>query len=150
PSGWSHRFKRNRGGSLSDRQRPGHFRGVQGHGHALLRERQSRHLPDAGVDAGIPRECQATKTGLKKSDLAASAVFSISARVVAAGFENGFRLLLVEPAEKFLEALVGADFLHSVEVIAQFVVRPSLVDKILAAVARGRGLASALAARHHV
>ena len=75
-------------------------------------------------------------------------IFLIRASSIAPGFKNCFRLLFVEPAEKLLEAFIRADFLHRVEVVAQFVMRPSLVDEILATVARGRDLAPALAARH--
>ena len=75
-------------------------------------------------------------------------IFPIRASSIAPGFKNRFRLLFVKPAEKFPEAFVGADFLHGVEVVAQFIMRPGLVDEILATVARRRDLASALAARH--
>jgi hypothetical protein len=34
---------------------------------------------------------------------------------VALGFEGRFILLLVEPAQEFLESAVGADFFHGVE-----------------------------------
>ena len=60
------------------------------------------------------------------------------------------RLLFVEPAEKFLETFVGANFLHSVEFIAELVMRPGLVDEIFAAVTGGRDLASTFATRHDV
>jgi hypothetical protein len=56
--------------------------------------------------------------------------------------------LFVKPAEEFLKPFIRADFIHGVEVVAQLVMRPSLVDEILATVARGRNLASTLAARH--
>jgi hypothetical protein len=58
--------------------------------------------------------------------------------------------LLVQPPKKFLKALVGENFFHGIKIIAEFVVRPGLVDKIFAGTARGRYFASALAARHHV
>ncbi len=70
--------------------------------------------------------------------------------MVAARFENGFGFLFVQPAEKLLKALVRADFLHRVEIIAQLVMRPGLVDEIFATMAGRRDLASALAARHDV
>jgi hypothetical protein len=79
-----------------------------------------------------------------------SAIFVDGAGTVAAGLENGFRPLLEKPAEKLLVAFVGADFLHCVENIAQLIMRPSLVDEVLAAMAGGRDLASAFAARHDV
>ena len=41
-----------------------------------------------------------------------SAILVMLASAIAARFENGFRLLLVEPAEKFLETFVVTDFLH--------------------------------------
>jgi hypothetical protein len=56
----------------------------------------------------------------------------------------------VEPTEEFLESRIRQDFFNGVEVVAQFIVRPGLVDEILAAVACGRNLASALATRHDV
>ena len=77
-----------------------------------------------------------------------SAIFLIRASSIAPGFKNCFRLLFVKPAEKFLKPVIRADFLHGVEVVAQFVMRPGLVDEVLATVARGRDLAPALAARH--
>jgi len=56
--------------------------------------------------------------------------------------------LFVKPAEEFLKPIIRADFLHRVEVVTQLIMGPSLVDEILATVACGRDLASALAARH--
>jgi hypothetical protein len=56
--------------------------------------------------------------------------------------------LFVKPAEEFLKPVIRADFVHRVEVVAQFVMRPGLVDEILATVARRRNLASTFAARH--
>lgn len=78
----------------------------------------------------------------------ASAEDPASAVAVATYCENCFRLLLVKPAEKFLKPFIGADFLHGVEVIAQFVMRPNLMDEIFTTVARRRDFASAIAARH--
>ena len=77
-------------------------------------------------------------------------IFPAGALAVAAGFENRTVLLFVEPAEKFLESLVGKDFFHGVELITQLVVRPGLVDEIFAAMARRGDFTSALATGHDV
>lgn len=77
-------------------------------------------------------------------------VFSTCALAVAARFKNCTIMLLVEPAEKFLEARVGQDFSHGVIFVTELVVRPGLVDEIFATVACGCDFASALAARDDV
>jgi hypothetical protein len=56
--------------------------------------------------------------------------------------------LFVKPAEEFLKPIIRADFLHRVEVVTQLIMGPSLVDEILATMARRRDLAPTLAARH--
>lgn len=65
-------------------------------------------------------------------------------------FEDRAVVLLIKPAEKFLKAFVGADFLYGIELIAQLVVGPGFVDEVLTAVAGGHGFPAAFAARHDV
>ena len=77
-------------------------------------------------------------------------VFSTCALAVAPRFKDCAVVLLVEPVEKFLEALVGQDFLNGFKFVTELVVRPGFVDEIFATVARGRDFASALAARDDV
>ena len=69
-------------------------------------------------------------------------------RSTAPRLENCFLLLLVKPSEEFLKSFVTANFCHRIEVVAEFVMRPGLVNEIFATVARGRDLVSTLAARH--
>jgi hypothetical protein len=59
-------------------------------------------------------------------------------------------VLLVKPSQEFLETLIGKDFLHRVEGVAQFVVAPRLVNEILARVARRHDLLATFATRHHM
>jgi hypothetical protein len=72
---------------------------------------------------------------------------AIPAGAVTPYFENRFRLLLVEPAEQYLESFMVTNPFHGVESIAQLIVRPGLGDEICATPSRGRDFASALAAR---
>ena len=79
-----------------------------------------------------------------------SAIGLTGSEPVAPGPEEGAFLLLVKPAEEFLESRIGLDFLNRVERVPQFVMRPGFMDEIFAGVA-GRGrVPSSLAARHHV
>ena len=77
-------------------------------------------------------------------------IFSTCALAVAPRPKNCAVMLLVEPAEKSLETLVGLDFLDGVKFVTELVVRPGFVDEIFATMAGGRHLASALAARDDV
>lgn len=77
-------------------------------------------------------------------------VFLSRPQPIAARFENGLGLLLIQPAQKLLKAFVGANLFDAVEYIAQFVMRPGFVDKILATVAGGYDLPAAFASRHNV
>lgn len=47
-----------------------------------------------------------------------------------------------------MEPFVGANLFHGVEIVAQLVVRPGLVDEVLTTVAGRRDLRTALATRH--
>ena len=75
-------------------------------------------------------------------------IFLNRAGAIATGLEDRSRFLLVQPAQKFLETFIRANFFHRIEIIAQLIVRPGFVDEILAALAGRRDLASALATRH--
>ena len=79
-----------------------------------------------------------------------SAIRLTGSEPVAPGPEEGAFLLLVKPAEEFLESRIGLNLLDRVERVPQFVVRPGLMDEILAGVAGRRRVPSALAARDHV
>ena len=79
-----------------------------------------------------------------------SAIGLTGSEPVAPGPEEGAFLLLVKPAEEFLESRIGLDLFNPVERVPQFVVRPGLMDEILAGVAGRRRVPSALAARDHV
>src|SRR5260370_37395746 len=59
-------------------------------------------------------------------------------------------LLLVKPPEEFLKPWIGLDFLYCVESVPQFVMRPGLVNEILAGGACRCCFRSALATRDHV
>jgi len=64
--------------------------------------------------------------------------------------EEGSFLLLVKPTKELLEARIGFDLLNRVELVAQFIVRPRLVDEILARMAGRRDVPSSFAARHNM
>ena len=59
-------------------------------------------------------------------------------------------LLLVKPAKEFPKPRIGPDLLDRVERVAQFVVRPRLVDEVLTRMAGRRDVSSTFAARHNV
>jgi hypothetical protein len=63
---------------------------------------------------------------------------------------NGSGILLPQPREESLITFVGADLFHGVERVAQFFVRPRLVDEVLTRMAGRHDLAAALRFRHHV
>jgi len=69
---------------------------------------------------------------------------------VAPSPEEGFALLPVKPAQELLKAGVGLDLLDRVERVAQFVMRPRLVDEILAGMAGGSDIPFTFAAWHNV
>ena len=79
-----------------------------------------------------------------------SAIGLTGSEPIAPGPEEGAFLLLVKPAEEFLESRIGLDFLDRIERVPQFVMRPGLMDEILAGVAGWRRVPSAPAARDHV
>lgn len=64
--------------------------------------------------------------------------------------EEGRLLLLVQPGEELLEARIGQYLLHRIGLIPKLVVRPRLVDEILAGLAGWHGFISAFAPRHHM
>jgi len=70
------------------------------------------------------------------------------ARATAVAFENSGVVLLVQPLEKFLKARVCKNDFYVVERVPQFIMTPGFVDKILAGMARGHDLRSALATRN--
>jgi hypothetical protein len=59
-------------------------------------------------------------------------------------------LLLVKPAKELLEPRIGLDLLDRVERVAQFVMRPRFVDKILTRMAGRSDVPPTFAARHYV
>ena len=69
---------------------------------------------------------------------------------VAPGPEDGPFLLLVQPAQELLEARISLNLLDRVELVAQLVMRPGLVDEILAGMAGRSDVPPAFAARHNV
>jgi hypothetical protein len=56
----------------------------------------------------------------------------------------------VKPTKKLLETRIGMNLLDRIELVAQFVVRPSFVDKVLAGMAGWGDVSPAFAARHNV
>ena len=54
---------------------------------------------------------------------------------IPSSWEERSVLLLVKPAQELLEPRIGLDLLDRVERVAQFVMRPSLVDEIHAGIA---------------
>lgn len=62
--------------------------------------------------------------------------------------EEGRLLLLVQPGEELLEARIGQYLLHRIGLIPKLVVRPRLVDEILAGLASGDCLSPAFALRY--
>ncbi len=64
--------------------------------------------------------------------------------------EDGARLLLVKPLEEFLKTWISLDLLNCVVGVSQFVVRPSLMDKVFAGPAGGRGDLASFATRHNM
>jgi hypothetical protein len=77
-------------------------------------------------------------------------ILAICAGATASRLENRPGLLLVKPAQKFLEPRIGLDFFHGIIEVSQFIVRPGLVDEILATLASWHNLPTALAPRHDV
>jgi len=59
-------------------------------------------------------------------------------------------LLLVKPAKEPPKPRIGPDLSNRIELVAQFVVRPGLVDEVLAGMAGWSDVLSAFAARHNV
>ena len=64
--------------------------------------------------------------------------------------ENSGLLLFVQPLEKFLKTTVGQDPLDRIERVTEFIMTPGVVNEILAGMACGHDLRSALAPRHYV
>jgi len=79
-----------------------------------------------------------------------SPIFSGPAGPVALAFENRGAVLLVQPLQEFLESGVSEDDFNRIERVAKFIMAPGFVDEILARMARGHDLRSALAARNNV
>src|SRR5688572_19135057 len=69
---------------------------------------------------------------------------------VAPSPEDGTLLLLVEPAQEFLGSRIDQNLFHGIERVAQLVMAPGLVDKVLARVAGRHNVPAAFAARHYV
>jgi hypothetical protein len=69
---------------------------------------------------------------------------------VATSPEESSFLLFVQPTEEFLEARIGLNLFNRIELVAQFVVRPGLVDEVFAGMAGRSDVSSAFAARHNV
>ena len=59
-------------------------------------------------------------------------------------------LLLVQPAQEFLESRVRQNLFNRIERVAQLVMTPGLVDKVLAGLAGRNNVPAAFAARHYV
>ena len=59
-------------------------------------------------------------------------------------------LLSVEPPQELLEPIIGQNLLDGIEYVAQFIVRPCLVDEILARSAGRHDLRPAFTARDHM
>ena len=79
-----------------------------------------------------------------------SAVGLAGSLSIASSPEECSFLLLVKPAQELLEPRIGLDLLDRVERVAQFVLRPGLVDEILAGMAGRSDLTPTFAARHYV
>src|SRR5436190_9372834 len=71
-------------------------------------------------------------------------------RSISTAPENCAVVLLVQPAQKFLQARVGKDLLNGIESVSQFIMRPGVVNKIFARVTCRDGFYPSLAARDHV
>jgi hypothetical protein len=74
---------------------------------------------------------------------------TVSVSVTPGSEERSF-LLPVKPAKKPLETRIGLNLLDRIELVAQFVVRPGLVDEVFAGMAGWSDVPSAFAARHNV
>ena len=59
-------------------------------------------------------------------------------------------MLFMQPCEEFLETSIGQDRFHRIERVPKLVMTPGFVDEILARMAGGHDLRSALAARNNV
>jgi hypothetical protein len=77
-------------------------------------------------------------------------ILPVRSRPISTCPENSTVVLFVEPAQEFLEPRVRQNLFHGVECVAQFVVAPGLVDKVLARVAGRHDLPAAFAARHYM
>ncbi len=69
---------------------------------------------------------------------------------VAPRSEESSFLLPVKPAKELLKPRVGLNLFDRVELVAQFVMGPGLVDEILAGMAGRSDVAAAFAARHNM
>lgn len=63
---------------------------------------------------------------------------------------DGGSVLFTQPPVESPVAFVRANPLHGVECVAQFFVRPGLVDEVLARMTRRHDFTAALRLRHHV
>jgi len=72
----------------------------------------------------------------------------LGALAVALTRKIGRRLLLVQPCQKVLEPVIAQNLFHRVKFVAQLIVAPRLMDKILAGPAGWHRLLAALALRY--
>jgi len=79
-----------------------------------------------------------------------SAVGLAGSLSIASSPEERSFLLLVKPAQEFLESRITLDLLDCVERVAQFVMGPRFVDEILTRMAGRSDVSSAFAAGHNV
>ena len=74
----------------------------------------------------------------------------LGARSVVTRAEVRVRVLLLEPAQKFLVKRIAENSFDGVKVVAQLIMRPGFVNEIFARAAGRNGVASPFATRHHV
>ena len=79
-----------------------------------------------------------------------SAVRLAGSLSIASSWEERSFLLLVKPAKKLLETRIGLNLLDRIELVAQFIMRPRLVDEILAGMAGRSDVTPTFAARHNM
>ena len=79
-----------------------------------------------------------------------SAVGLAGSLSIASSPEKRSFLLLVKPAQELLEPRIALDLLDCIERVAQFVMRPRLVDEILTRMAGRSDVPPTFAARHYV
>ena len=77
-------------------------------------------------------------------------ILSLCPRPISVAPKGRGLLLLVKPAKKSLEPWIFKNLFDGIELVPEFIVRPRLVNEILARLARRNGFSSSLATRHHV